>query len=176
MSFSRRVCPHGPCPRPAPRQARRRDGIRASLAACPGQEQTTPVIISTLYRVLHGARSQDRPNKLRALAAPHPGRPPGRPNPGDKLGTDKGMWVWCPIALPKGYHALPRGQAWQARPAVRRMLPPGQRVVGLHQADGTPHNFPCTRSFSDPRRSGGTWQRPTSLTERVRPACPFSGS
>jgi hypothetical protein len=33
--------------------------------------------------------------------------------------------VWHPIDLPEGYHPVPRGQAWQARPAVEQDVAPG---------------------------------------------------
>ena len=32
--------------------------------------------------------------------------------------------MWHPADLPKGYHAAPRGQAWQPRPAVTRDIAP----------------------------------------------------
>jgi hypothetical protein len=35
-------------------------------------------------------------------------------------------WVWHPADLPEGYHAAPRGQAWQPRPAVGRDAAPGE--------------------------------------------------
>ena len=41
--------------------------------------------------------------------------------------------------LPEGYHAVPRGQAWHARPTVSRDVAPGHRVTGLGTADGMPH-------------------------------------
>lgn len=46
-----------------------------------------------------------------------------------------------PIDLPKGYHPVPRGQAWQDRPAVGRRCCPrgtgwsgGARSMGRHLA------------------------------------------
>jgi hypothetical protein len=33
--------------------------------------------------------------------------------------------VWHPIDLPEGYHPVPRGQAWQARPTVGEDVAPG---------------------------------------------------
>ncbi len=37
----------------------------------------------------------------------------------------RGCGVWHPVGLPKGYHVVPQGQAWQARPAVERDVAPG---------------------------------------------------
>ena len=35
-------------------------------------------------------------------------------------------WVWHPVELLEGYHAAPRGHAWQARPAVGKDGAPGE--------------------------------------------------
>jgi hypothetical protein len=57
-----------------------------------------------------------------ALAAPHPGRPPGWLT---RASSPAGGEVWHPIDLPEGYHPVPRGQAWQARPTVGEDVAPG---------------------------------------------------
>ena len=58
---------------------------------------------------------------------------------GTSVKPTTGLWGWDrvrhPVDLPKGYHALPRGQAWQARPVVRWHVAPGQCVVGLRQIE-----------------------------------------
>jgi hypothetical protein len=45
--------------------------------------------------------------------------------PNVKPGAGSGSWVWHPVDLPEGYQAVPRGQAWQARPVVGGAAAPG---------------------------------------------------
>ena len=56
-----------------------------------------------------------------------------------KPGAGSAGWVWHPIDLPDGYHAVPRGQAWQAQPTEgshpERAVPPTSHLT----ADGMPH-------------------------------------
>ncbi|MFZ2119657.1 MAG: hypothetical protein WAU83_24620, partial [Pseudonocardiaceae bacterium] len=46
----------------------------------------------------------------------------------------------------QGYHTAPRGQSQITHAPDRRGLPPGCRVVGLHQIDGMPHRSQYARS------------------------------
>ena len=72
------------------------------------------------------------------------------PSPGGQVSgmadtsAKPGRWgsgVWHPADLPEGYHAAPRGHAWQARPAVSGDGAPGAprgranaRSTGCHTA------------------------------------------
>lgn len=40
--------------------------------------------------------------------------------------SSRGSGVWHSADLPEGYHAAPRGQAWEARPVVGRDAAPGE--------------------------------------------------
>jgi len=77
-------------------------------------------------------------NHLRALAAPHPGRPPGCPrHPRQSPATGPGYAAWHPVGLPKGYHVLPRGQVWRTRPgAGSRGCPRGSAWSGCARPTG----------------------------------------
>jgi hypothetical protein len=87
-----------------------------------------------------------------------------------KPGAGRGR-VWHPVSLPEGYHALPRGQAWQNSADGREgMLPPGQRVVRLRQADGMPHNTQRARStlgLSLGRETSGSSEKPGEVARAV---------
>lgn len=54
------------------------------------------------------------------------GRSPGWPTPAPSPVRWGWRGVWHPADLPKGYHAAPRGQAWDARPAASRDAAPGE--------------------------------------------------
>jgi hypothetical protein len=47
--------------------------------------------------------------------------------------------VCHPVDLPEGYHAVPGGKPGKLSLWLEGMLPPGHRMVGRRQADGTPH-------------------------------------
>jgi hypothetical protein len=73
-----------------------------------------------LVRVLPAALHQQTHHRPRKTCPRRAGRSPGWPTQASSPlpGLEWGDWVGHPVDLPKGYHALPRGQAWQARPVV----------------------------------------------------------
>ena len=72
------------------------------------------------------------------------------------LGMGRGRVVWHPVSLPGGLpRAAPGASLTKSADGGQGMLPPGQRVVGLRQADGMPHN--SQRARSTPRAVAGPW-------------------
>ena len=63
-----------------------------------------------------------------------------------KCRTCRVGWVWRPLDLLEGYHTPARGQSCTAQVGFCRGLPPGWRVVGRCQVEGTPHDPRCARS------------------------------
>lgn len=62
--------------------------------------------------------------------------------------------VWHPVSLPQGLPpAAPGASLGNLADGREEMLPPGQRVVGLRQADGMPHS--TQRARSTPRAVAG---------------------
>jgi hypothetical protein len=61
-------------------------------------------------------------------------------------GTCQGVGVWHPVDLPRATTQCPGGKPGKLGLWLRRMLPPGHRVVGLRQIDGMPHNPQRARS------------------------------
>lgn len=75
-------------------------------------------------------------------------------------------WVRHPADLPEGYHAAPRRQAWQPRPAVSRDAAPESRVVGRCQDDGMPHGSQRARTVSASAPSSDVGARSGARSER----------
>jgi len=71
-----------------------------------------------------------------------------------KPSVGRGYVVWHPVSLPRGLtRAAPAASLANSADGQEGMLPPGQRVVRLRQADGMPHN--TQRARSTPRAVTG---------------------
>jgi hypothetical protein len=82
------------------------------------------------------------------------------------MSARQGVRAWDPVDLLEGYHAVPRGQAWQVGLVVGKNVALGHRVVGLRQIDGMPHKPQRARSSMIAKRQ---YSIATSATRPHRP-------
>jgi hypothetical protein len=136
-------------------------------SVCAGQTNCSVMIGTVRWWVLLIASSQvgawrqagyrARRNQPRVLAAPRPGRSPGWP-------IRTLLWQVGPQGVASHRPPLrattrqPRGRAIRRRSRSRRGRPPGCRVVGLRQVDGTPHGptVQDRRQLRRPRRGASS--------------------